>query len=53
MTLLIKGEVLIIGSQYLEESVLITNPKKRDINLSNELSSFNGKKVKITVEVFI
>ena len=51
MIKIIEGEILLVGSQYLDSSILITNPKKEDISLTDELSSLNGKKVKITVEV--
>lgn len=46
----IKGEILLVGSKYLDNSILITNPKKEDIILADELSNLNGKKVKITIE---
>jgi hypothetical protein len=51
MEKVIEGEILIVGSQYLANGVLITNKGKRDINLADKLKDFNGKKVKITVEV--
>lgn len=51
MLKIIEGEILLVGSQYLDNSILIINPKKKDINLAVELSSLNGKKVKITVEI--
>lgn len=51
MIKIIEGEVFVFGAQYLDSRILIINPKKEDISLANELSSFNGKKVKITVEV--
>ena len=50
MEKIIKGEVFLTGSKYLDKNILIVNSKKEDISLANELSSFNGKKVKITVE---
>lgn len=47
----IEGEILLVGSQYHDNSILITNPRKEDISLADELSSLNGQKVKITVEI--
>jgi len=53
MKKVIEGEILTVGSQYLANEVLITNNGKRDINLADKLKDFNGKKVKITIEVII
>jgi len=47
----IEGEVLLVGSEYLINGILITNKGKRDKNLADELKEYNGKKVIIKVEV--
>ena len=51
MIKIIEGEILVAGSQYLDNCILITNPRKEDFSLAEELSSLNGKKVKVTIEI--
>jgi hypothetical protein len=51
MESIIKGEVLIVGSEYLTNEVLIINQGKKDINLADKLKGLNGKKVTITIKL--
>lgn len=50
METIIKGEVLIVGTEYLANGVLIINQGKKDINLADKFKDLNGKKVVITIE---
>lgn len=52
MIKIIEGEVLMVGTEYLRNGVLIINQGKKDINLVDKLKDLNGKKVKITIKHF-
>jgi len=47
---IIEGEVLIVGSEYLANGVLIINQGKKDINLADKFKDLNGKEVIITIK---
>jgi hypothetical protein len=50
---IIEGEVLIVGTEYLANKVLIINQGKKDINLADKFKDLNGKKVIITIKCII